>query len=448
MSIKDIINPNAAGIDIGADKFYVCVAEGTYKVFTTYHEDCLAIVAYLKENGIRTVAFESTGVYWMHLYDVLQSAGLEVCLANPIQTKRRVTDSKSDVSDCQWIRHLHVRGMLRGSFIPAEVFQQMRMVLRMREDNVRSRAQQESILIKVLTMMNVRLKEVINSVTSVSGQAIIESIIAGQTDPKVLLSLAHKSITSKKSDALLKALDGNYLPHYVFMLSQAFENWTFFGKQIASCDERLAAMMDTHIDQNGYGQIPIDSKPKSSRSNNFPAIDDLHQKVVKMTGGLDLASITCVSDYTAMKLIMEIGTDLSRFPSHKQFSAWLGLAPKSYSSGKTKRRAYSPSTNAGQIIRQAASTVLLSRHNALGEFGRRISARRGRQVAIKAVARKIAVAIYNMLVHGQLYVEEGIQKYKQQIEDKEMKMLNRLANKLGFELSPSLDPSSVSLVCA
>lgn len=437
MGIKDIINPKAAGIDIGSDKYYVCVAEGSYRVFGTYHEDCLEVAQYLMENGIESVAFESTGVYWIHLYDVLQSKGLDVCVVNPMQTKRRQGESKTDVSDCQWIRHLHVRGMLRGSFIPDEAFQEMRAIQRMREDHVRSRSQQESVMIKVLTMMNVRLKEVINSVTSVSGLAIIQAILAGERDPSNLLALTHKSIALKKSEELLKALKGNYSNHYVFMLRQSYENWVFFGKQIASCDEMLAAMMDKHIDENGHSDIEVSTKAKSSRTNNFPNIENLHEKVVRMAGGADLSAIACLSDYTAMKILMEIGTDLSRFPSAKHFTSWLGLAPKSYASGKTRRSAYSPCSNAGQIIRQAASSVLRSQHIGLGAKGRSIAARRGKSVAIKAVAREIAIIIYNTLVHGEIYVEQGVRKLEQKVRDKETKLINRLAEKLGYALIPT-----------
>lgn len=437
MSIKDIINPQAGGIDIGSDKYYVSVSEGTYRVFGTYHEDCLEVAQYLIDNNITTVAFESTGVYWIHLYDVLQSKGIEACVVNPMQTKRRRGESKTDVSDCQWIRHLHVRGMLRSSFIPAEAFQQMRAVERMREDHVRSRAQQESVMIKVLTMMNVRLKEVINSVTSVSGLAIINAILAGERDPSSLVALAHKSITSKKGDNLQKALNGNYADHYVFMLRQSYENWVFFGHQIATCDEVLAAMMDKYIDQNGSKDIEVTTKPKSSRTNNFPNIENLHEKVIRMARGADLSAITCLSDYSTMKILMEIGTDLSRFPSQKHFTSWLGLSPKSYASGKTRRSAYSPCSNAGQIIRQAAGSILISRHTWLGAKGRSIAARRGKSVAIKAVAREIAVAIYNTLVHGEIYVEQGVQKLEQKIKDKETKLINRLADKLGYSLTPT-----------
>lgn len=442
------VNPNAGGVDIGADKFYACAEEGKYKVFRTYHEDCLAVAAYFREHGVTRVAFESTGVYWLHLKDVLEAEGFEVMVVNPQQTKRRKCDPKSDASDCQWIRHLLINGMLRPSFFPDADVQQMRAVHRMREDHVRSRAQHESVIIKVLTMMNVRLKEVISSVTSVSGQKILRAIIAGERDAQALLCLAHESIKKKKSQEMLKALAGNYADHYVFMLSQAFSTWEFFEAKIDECDKLIAAMIDRYNAQQETSDIEVKTPPKASRTNNAPKTEGLHDKLVRMSSGRDMTSIPFISDYTQMKVLMEVGIDFSSFPTEKHFVSWAGLAPRVASSGASRRSIFSPATTVGLIIRQAASSALKSKHNSLGEFGRRIAIRKDKKAAIKAVARKIAVYIYRLMRYGEEYVEQGVQKHVEQIKAKELKMVERLAQKHGLIVSDPAHPDATASLCA
>jgi transposase len=429
--------PHAAGIDIGSDKFYVCVSDGEYRVFETYQEDCEKVAAYLLEHGIQSVAFESTGVYWIPLQEVLLNHGLEVYVVNPRQTKRRIGDTKSDVGDCQWIMKLHRDGYLRPSFFPEESILALRMLVRTREEHVRSRAQQENLIIKALTLMNLRLKEVINSVTSVSGLAVLKAIVAGERNGEVLLSFCHQSIQRNKSEAMLKALNGNFKSHYLFMLRQALESWEYFGSMMNQCDTEIAKMMDEYNKEHGTEDIEVKSSCKDSRTNNMPKIAGLHEKVIKMCNGADLTAIPCISDYTLMKFIAEVGTDLSSFPTYKQFAAWLGLAPKKNQSGKMKKNAYSPCSNGGQILRQAASSILNSKNLALGEFGRMIAYRRGKPVAIKAVARKISQYIYNYLVHGEIYVEKGAEEYKKRKLEKERKLLDKLARKLGMTLTPN-----------
>jgi transposase len=435
-----IVNPQAAGIDIGSDKFYVCVGLNSYRVFGTYHEDCEVLADYLQELAIKSVAFESTGVFWIHLKDVLDSRGFEICLANPRQTKQTKFNRKSDITDCQWIYQLHTYGLLQPSFFPESAIEEMRDLSRLREDHVRAKAQRENLMIKALTMMNVRIKETISSVTSVSGLAIIQAIVSGERDAEKLLALCHSSIIGKKGDRMLKALKGNFKPHYVLMLKQALEGWEFCSKQIKDCDQAIAELMEEYVKKKDLTDVQVTTKAKSSRTTNMPQIEGLHALLIKMTAGRDLTTIPFVSDYTAYKIVMELGTDLSKFPSVKHFVSWCGLAPKSKQSGKMKRNMKSPSTNVGQILREAVHAGLKSKHNSIGERGRRINARRGTSVAIKAMARMLAIEIYNTLVHGEMYVEQGVEKYKEKELLRKQKTLLRLAKELNIDISIDKDP--------
>ena len=310
-----------AGIDIGSTHFYVGGVGPDPVVFETYHEDCVRLSAFLKANGVESVAMESTGVYWVQLYDVLTREGIEVCLANPKHTKQLRHTRKSDMKDCQWIAMLHSYGLLRNSFVPTGITREVRNYLRLRDDLVRDRARQENLMAKALIQMNIRITEVLSGLSSVSGLAVIRAITAGERDPEKLLSLCHGSVVKKKGDAMLKALAGDFRDDHLFALEGALASWDYYGGRIKLCDAKL----EDCLDRMGGGVPPPEaaSPPKPSRTVNMPVIEDLHNHLLHVCGGRDATLIPGITDYSLMKLVGEVGTDMSHWPSSKHFASWL-----------------------------------------------------------------------------------------------------------------------------
>lgn len=429
MSTLEVIHPHCAGIDIGSTSYHVCALDNEVKIFGTYHEDCEQLVYYLESLSIEVVAMESTGVYWYHLYEVLDSAGFTVYLVNPRQTRQRVEGRKSDVQDAIWIRDLLRHGLLRNSFIPDTMVRELRTFARLRQDHVRAKAQQENLMNKALISMNVRISEALSSLTTVSGLKMMRAIVAGERDASVLLSLCDIKIIKNKSASVLKALKGNFNAGHIFTLKQALEAWDFYGDQINSCDEQMA----TCLDELGKSyQEEVNSKPKPSRTTNMPKIDGLHEKVVKCFSGTNPCELTGISDYSCVRLIAELGTDLSAWKDVKQFTSWLGLAPKSKQSGKMKKNVKSPPTIAGQIFKDAAAGLLNARDNPLGEIGRSIRARSGPTVAIKAMARRIAVSYYYLIKEGVKFVEKGVDQLRQKQEQKKLQLMQAWAKEMNY----------------
>jgi transposase len=429
----NVIHANCAGIDVGSDKHYVCAEQDLFAVFGTYHVDCLDIVAYLHERKVSKVAMESTGVYWYHLYEVLENAGFEVYLVNPRQTKHPVEGRKSDPEDCQWIRTMLSYGLLTKSFIPSDAIREMRAYHRLREDHVRSKAQQENLMGKALISMNVRLTEVLSSLTTVSGLEMIRAIVAGERDVAKLLSLCHSSVIKNKSGNILKALEGSYKAEHVFGLQQALNGWDFFDKQVKECDVHLEKCLVKLGETSTIEKVTTPSK--SSRTTNMPAIKDLHEKIVKATDGRNPAEIFGISDYTAVKLIAELGTDFSPWANPKRFTNWLGLAPVTKQSGKMRKKIPSHRTRAGQIFRDAAQGLINVKDNVLSEFMRKIRGRSGPAAAIKAGARKLATYYYYLMKEGVVFVEQGLERAKEKIIEKKKAKLQRLATELGYDFT-------------
>ena len=431
------LRANAAGIDIGANKIYLGLESASVKSFETFTESFHQAKDYLLAKGIETVAMEATGVYWVILYEILEAAGLDVWLVDGRQTKQ-VPGRKTDVKDCQWIQQLHSYGLLNRCFVPDEQVKQIRVYQRMREDHIRSASMHVNHMQKALTQMNIRLKEVLSQIHGASGLAMIKAILEGERDAKNLLALCHTSIQEKKADLVLKALEGHYTESGLFALHQAYQGYLFYQQQIAECDQKLQGAMENmhHYHNDPTAQKEIKSaKGRKPIRHNKPQIDHLGGHLLKIFTGKDATDLPGITDYTWLQLYAETGNNLLRWKTEKHFTSWLGLAPGQHESGKMKKRRnkkYKP--KAGQIFRQIARSLIESKKIALGAFGRRLKAKRGPGIAIKATARKLAVLYWRLMVKGLGYTEKGIKAYEEKMQIQKERWLQKTAKDLGYQL--------------
>lgn len=425
------IREKTAGIDIGASKVFVSIEAQEVRCFFTFTEDFEKLRDYLLENNIETVAMEATGVYWSILYDMLEEAGMDVWLVDGAQTKQ-VPGRKTDVKDCQWIQQLHSYGLLNRCFVAESDVKELRIYQRLREDQIRSASMHINHMQKALTEMNIRLTEVLDQIHGVSGLALIEAILKGERDKEKLLSLCHSKIIKNKKDEVLKALNGRYTKAGLFALHQAFDSYCFYQHQIEQCDKMLEDVLKRM--SKGKPNQTISSHRKPIRHNK-PDINNLGTEMMKIFDGKDATTLSGITDYTWMQLLSETGTDLSRWPSEKHFTSWLGLAPGQHTSGKMKKnKRKSGRPKAGQIFRQIAQSLLTSKRIALGAFGRRLGSRKGSPIAIKAIARKLAVLYWRIMVKGMEFVEKGIHDYEERLLVQKQRSLNRLAKELKVQV--------------
>jgi len=378
---------------------------------------------------------EATGVYWIAFHEMLETAGFEVAVVNGKHVKN-VPGRKTDVLDCQWLKTLHSYGLVRSSFIPPQEIRMLRSYVRLRDDNIRMSSQHIQHMQKALELMNIKLTNVITHITGVSGLAIINAIINGETDPWKLVELCDKSIKEKKHKEVLKSLKGNYRKEHIFLLKQAVEGWEFYQQRLSECDkeiEKLLREMTKDIDDVNT------SKPsKRNQSPNKIKIESLHEILMKLTGGKNPEKIVGISDTMLVQLISELGTNLSAWKTEKHFTSWLGLAPRVNRSGKGKRwKKDKVNTRAGQLFKIAAQGVAKSKNTALGGFYRRLKANHGAKVANKATARKLAVIFYNIMTKGIEFVEQGLKKYQQSYQANKMKYLEKLAKEFNVALVPN-----------
>ena len=386
---------------------------------------------YLVDNGIVSVAMEATGVYWMSLYEMLESFGIHVCLVHPREVQQ-VKGRKSDVKDSQWIQRLYAAGLLRESIVAEGLLKELHVLLRERGDLIEMGSTYVNKMQKYLELMNIKLRNVISQIQGESGLKIIKAILNGERDEGKLLMLCHSSIKNKKRDEVKKALRGNYNTRYLFLLGENLRLWEEHQLSVNTIEKQIEGLLD-EIAEN-HRDIVVDSPSRPARHHN-PQIKDLHKKVVQIYDGVNLCSIAGINDSTMLRLLGEVGTDMSRFPTVKHFVSWLGLSPKSKQSGKMKKRVKSSKDNcAGLIFRQSAQALSTSKHNAIGAFIRRLKGRKGAPIAFKAGARKLAVAFYNAITRGVDYVEEGAVKYKEQLIQKERNTLLFLAKKYNLQL--------------
>lgn len=429
------IHHAAAGLDIGATKVFVGLEDQPVRSFETFTSDFKKLTSYLLENKITTVAMEATGVYWVVLYDILVAAGLDVWLVDGRQTKQ-VPGRKTDVKDAQWIQQLHSYGLLNRCYVSEGLLKELRSYQRLREDHIRSAAMHINHMQKALIEMNIRLPEVLSQIHGQSGLALIRAILKGERDSQKLLSLCHKSVREKKGDKILKALEGHYTEAGLFALHQAYEAYLFYQTQIKACDEKIQATLQ-NINKDKALPSEVEVTKRKPIRHHKPQVADLAQHLLKIFGGRDATRLPGFTDYTWLQLYAELGADLSQWPTEKHFTSWLGLSPGQNSSGKRKKSSKSKGKpKVGQIFKQIAQSLLNSKKIAWGAFGRRLRGRKGPAVAIKAVARKLAIQYWRLMVKGSDFVEKGVENYEKILLEQKHKQLHRLAIELNMTLVP------------
>lgn len=432
MKTLPVLNEKAAGIDVGSESLHVSIAGDAPRVFGTMTCDLEQLREYFLQHGVQSAALEATGVYWLCTYEVLEAAGIEVLVVNGRHVKN-VPGRKSDMADCQWLATLHAHGLLRSGFVPDGSIRRLQDYMRLRQDKISMAASHVQHMQKALERMNIKLHDVISSLTGKSGQAVIKAILAGERDPQRLLELCDVQIRQKKADAVRESLRGTWKEEHLFALRQAVAGWEFYQTQLRECDQAIEVLLkDMTGPEDPGAAAPKASHPKIG--SNTPQIEGLHRILVRLCGGHDPTSIPAIADYSLLQLISEVGTDLRKWRSPKHFTAWTGLAPGSNQSGKRRGRFSRRRNRAGQIFSTLAMSLSRSVDKGLGGFYRRLKARRGGLIANKALARKIAALFWQVMVHGAAYAEEGLTKYEARVLETETRLLRKLAHKHGFTL--------------
>jgi transposase len=429
------INLNAAGVDIGSEEIYVAVPVGrdeeNVRAFGTFTADLHQIAHWLQACGIKTVAMESTGVYWIPLYEILESYGFDVNLINARHIKN-VSGRKTDVVDCQWIQQLHTYGLLQASFRPPENICSIRSLVRHRDMLLRYRAAHIQHMQKALELMNLKLTNMLSDITGVTGMKIIRAIVTGERNPVVLASHRDRRCTKSESE-IAKSLEGNYRHEHLFALQQALELFDFYSQQIQACDVQLETMYAQFDPPDEPGTPPPSKKGKYSK--NHPGFD-LAQSLYRMTG-VDLTVVDGLEALSVQTILTEIGTDMSKWPTVKHFTSWLGLCPNNkVTGGKVKHRGRDKTKNRANLAFRRAAQSLARSDSALGAFYRRIRAKHGGPHAVIATAHKLARIVYFMLKRRETYQDLGADYYDQQYQARVLRHLSHRAAKLGFTLQP------------
>ena len=440
MKALPILDPKAAAIDVGSEKLHVSVAGDSPKVFGTFTGDVMALRDWFQEQGVHTVAMEATGVYWLYLYEVLETARLEVMVVNGRHV-RNVPGRKTDMSDCQWLATLHAHGLLRGGFVPEAQIRRLQDYQRLRADHVSCAAGQVQKMQQALERMNVKFHDVIADVTGVSGLKVVRAILDGQRTPASLLALCDEQIQKKKSEAVLQSLEGCWKEEHLFGLRQALELWEAFKEKIAACDRELEKLLKEMAgplppkDSEQAKQLKL--APLKDPGKNAPVIERFQELLARICGGKDVTQIPGLGVHLVLQLISEVGTDMERWPTEKHFTSWLGLAGGCKQSGKRKGAVQVHRNRAGRMFCAAARALARTIDKALGGCYRRLRGRIGGLAANVALARKLAQLFYRLLRYGIDYVEKGLKDYEAKVLETETRLLRKLAKKQGFILMPA-----------
>jgi len=404
-----IVNPHAAGIDIGSKSHFVCVSQDNVKEFGVFTSDLYDISSHLQAHQIKTVAMESTGFYWQALFVILQDAGFEVYLVNA-RHLRNVKGHKTDVIDCRWLQLTHSIGMLSNSFQPDAFTHELRTYLRHRKSMVEDASRFISKMNKLLVLMNIQLSNVLRDITGESGLKVIEAILSGEREPQKLETLISLRCKSSRPD-IIKALTGDWRQEYLFELRDCYDLYNFYWKKIRILDNEIEILLRAHSAQYQHNQTALTKDYKAPKKKQHQKNDPqfkVEQYAIQMTDGVDLLQIDGVGVNTIMTMMAETGFDLTqKFPNAKHFASWLGFTPnRKISGGKELSSRTRKKTNPlAKIIRDAANAAGNSQSR-LGDFFKRLAYRKGRMIAINATARKIAVIIYNMLANKQDFCYE------------------------------------------
>ncbi len=442
--VLEQINLNAAGLDIHPEDIYACVPGGRdehrVRVFPTFTVDLHELADWLTACKIDTVAMESTGIYWIPVFEILEARGFEVYLVNARHVKN-VPGRKSDIHDSQWIQQLHTYGLLRASFRPPEEICALRALARHRDNLIRYRSAHIQHMQKAMQLMNVKLSQVVTDITGVTGLSIIRAIVAGERDPHQLAELRQPGC-AKSEEQIAKALDGNYKQEHVFVLKQAVAQYDFYQQQLQECDTEMEAMYAAMAPSDPEDLVSPPPKPKRGKPRKNQAHFDLAASLYQVVG-VDLTAIDGIDALTAQSIITEIGTDVSAWPTVKHFTSWLGLSPHNDTSGgKVLRRRTKKTKNRANLAFRLAAQSLSRSQCAVGAFYRRMKARQGPAKALTATAHKLARIVYFMLKNRTAYTDPGVSYYEQQYRDRVVRSLKRKAAAMGFELIPNHAPST------
>lgn len=428
-----VVFPNAGALDIGASEIIAAVPVGRcpepVRAFSTFTEDLRQLVNWLLSCGVDTVAMESTGVYWVPVYELLEAAGITPVLVNARHV-RMVPGRKSDWNDAQWLQKLHAAGLLRGSFRPDGEIVVLRTLMRHRSELIEHRSPHILHMQKALKLMNVQLSEVLSDVVGVTGQKVLRAIVSGERDAKTLSKLRDASCKASEEE-FVKGLTANWTQEQLFVLKQSLDLYDFYTQKLSECDRKIEEVFEAIPPRFEMEEkTPLPRAKRGSKSKNKPAYDA--RKFVYRLTGVDLVAVMGISAAIAQTILSEIGTDMSRFPSVKHFCSWLGLAPHNdISGGRVLRsRTLKVRSRAQQAFRQAAQSVNKS-DSAFGAFYRMMRARLGPQQATVATAHKIARAVYFMLLTQTPYKGQTAEEYLRERKEREYKHLARRANKLG-----------------
>lgn len=435
----DIINSNAAGIDVGSRSHFVAVGQSheDVKEFGVYAEDLTALCKWLKSLGINSVAMESTGDYWQNLFVELEKHGFEVLLANGKFTKN-IRGRKTDVLDCMWIQRLHSLGLLSGSFLPDEMTEKLRTFCRQRANMIDLAASASRKMQKYLKLLNFRLDVVVKDVCGLTGMAIIEDICKGNHDPRELAK--HRHYNCKKSEEeIARALQGNGRVDYLFGLQQEFESYRFYQKKIAACDKQIERFIKEELKKNPERKkLKTTDKPYKRQNKNAPGIKNFNQVAFRYFNGVDLMAIEGLSHATILTIMSEVGPDgFRKFKTAKQFASWARLAPNNkISGGKVLSNHIPKGSNRLKIaLRNAANTIGNLKDTHLSDFFKRIAFKKGRVAAITATARKLAVIIWNMVTKGEPYNSPS--QYLFLDQKRKMGLVKRIRKQIAkFEIKP------------
>ena len=428
------VNLDAAGIDIGAEEHWAAVPPGRntegqdVRRFGAFTGELCALADWLKQCGIQTVAMESTGVYWIALYELLVERGFEVLLVDARQAKN-VPGRKTDVLDCQWLQELHTYGLLRGAFRPVDQVCILRSYLRQRSMLVSYASHHIQHMQKALEQMNLKLSHVVSDITGLTGMGIIKAILSGERDPVKLAKLRDPRCKSSEA-TVARALEGHYREEHLFTLQQAVELVEFYQQQMTACDRQIEACLQQFEEKSS--ETPVTTRRRKRRRG---IAFDARSYLYRMTG-IDLTQIDSIEGNTALTVISEIGLDMSRWPTEKHFGSWLGLAPGSkVSGGKRLSGRTKPSANRAAAALRLAAQSLNQSQSALGAYFRRLKARLGAPKALTAAAYKLARIVYRMLKYGAGYVDQGEAAYEERYRDRLLRNLKRRAAELGFQLT-------------
>src|SRR6266853_1661208 len=450
----EVVHPHAAGIDVGNSAHYVAVrpdrdAEPVRR-FECFTADLHRLADWLQSCGVKTVAMQSTGVYWIPLYEILEERGLEVCLVNARHTKN-LPGRKSDVQESQWLLKLHTYGLLNNSFQPTAEIRVARTYWRQRGEHVRGASTCVQRMQKALTQMNIQLANVISDLSGLTGQTIVRAILAGERDSKKLAELSHPQIRATREE-IAKSLEGTWRPELLFLLKQEMEMYDTYQRRIAECDKELEAHLKSFADNipskitgkepplepRQENQVGTSEKAKRTQTSkkapgNRPQFDlrsELHR-----ISGVDLTRIDSINVLVAQTVVSEVGLDMSRWNTEAHFASWLGLCPDNrITGGKVIRKGTRHVVNRAATALRLAATTLLRSQSYLGAQYRRLRGQLGAPKALTAMARKLARLVYRLLKWGHQYVDKGLEYYEARHREQQVLLLKKRAAKLGLQL--------------